>query len=209
MDFDSLQIEWDRLIAIDQPNQRDERAEEKRRRENSARKEIRRQQHQNRLEINQQQIMADQPLVRILQDMLDERAEGRLARNALGARTQRENNIRAQVQRIDVSDGEDKPKMRRWLRDMDQSHATNPAVTIDIVLRTTRGALADAIETYSVANPPRNAIQWIPLRQALEQALLGDGYDRVLRHEIMDKKQRPHETLTEYSEWFLKLAKDA
>ena len=43
--------------------------------------------------------------------------------------------------------------------------------------------LADVIEDFMVAHPPRNGIQWPALRAHLETQLLGDQFERVLRQD--------------------------
>ena len=65
--------------------------------------------------------------------------------NAAQARG-REDTIRAQVSRIDKCEGDDKPKLRRWVRDLNTLHVAHPGVVVEVAERTSRGNLSDTIE---------------------------------------------------------------
>ena len=139
----------------------------------------------------------------------DVAADGRAAA-AVIARGQ-EDIIRSQVQRIDKCEGDDKPRLRRWMRDLSTLQVAHPAVTVTVAERTSRGNLADTIEAYlaDAGNAPRIGITWPALLVNIETLLLGAAYDEVLRAEHRVIVQKAHETTGDYSERYLASAKSA
>ena len=134
------------------------------------------------------------------------------ARVVVAAATRaREDGIKASVAKIDKCQGDNKPKLRRWQRNITTLHATQPGVTVAVAERTARYNLADTIEAFlaDVANQPRAGIAWPALRLNVENILLGDQYDEVLRSEHRVMVQKAHENTGEYSERYLASAKGA
>lgn len=164
------------------------------------------------------QAMADAALQALLQQLIADRAADQVAAQATreasaeaSAERNTEVRVRAQVTRIEKSDGEDKPKLRRWIRDITQVGVVEPGIAVKIATRTATGNLADTLEAYlaDANNGARNAIIWNNLKTHVEGTLLGADYGRVLRRELAAEKQSLHETVTEFSERYLKKAKDA
>ena len=154
----------------------------------------------------------------LLQQLVADRAADQAAQQAsrdaaTAAATERneEARIRAQVTRIEKQDGEHKPKLRRWIKDLDQIHTVEAGIAVRTAARTAIGNLADAVEGFlsDVANAPRLGIQWPQLKAHVENTLLGEDYGRVLRRELASVRQTPHQSVTQYSEDYLKKAKDA
>ena len=136
-------------------------------------------------------------------------ADGRVAAAAI-AREQ-EDLVRVQLQKVDRCVGDDKPKLRRWIRDLNAIHANHPGAAIAVAERTGRENLADTIEAFMAdgANGPRAGIAWPALRGNIETLLLGEAYGEVLRAEHRTIRQKPHESTTIYSERYLSSAKNA
>ena len=82
-----------------------------------------------------------------------------------------ETQVRAQVSRIEKVNGEDKAKLRRWIRDVATVHQREPNIAIPVAERSAQQSLADVIEDYMVAHPPRNGTHWSALRAHLETQL--------------------------------------
>ena len=123
----------------------------------------------------------------------------------------REDTIRAQVGRIEKCTGDDKIKLRRWIRDLATLQATHPDVVVAVAERTARENLADTIEAF-LANPvnaPRGNIAWPAVRDNVVTLLLGDAYEEVLCSEDRVIHQKAHEDTTAYSERYLASAKGA
>ena len=129
---------------------------------------------------------------------------------AAGHRAQ-EDITRAQVLKIDKCEGEDKARLRRWVRDLTTLEVTHPGVVIAVAERTSRGNLSDTLETFLAdpANAPRNGILWPALRNNVENLLLGEAYEEVLRSEHRVIQQKAHESTGDYSERYLASAKAA
>ena len=123
----------------------------------------------------------------------------------------REDTIRAQVSRIDKCSGDDKPKLRRWIRDLNVLNGTHPGAVMAVAERTARENLADTVEAFLAApvNAPRVGILWPALQANVENLLLGYAYEEVLRAEHRVIRQKAHEGTTEYSERYLSSAKGA
>ena len=85
-------------------------------------------------------------------------ADGRVAAAAI-AREQ-EDLVRVQVQKVERCTGDDKPKLRRWLRDLDAFDTNHPAATIAVAERTSRENLSDTVEAFltDAVNAPRAGI---------------------------------------------------
>ena len=139
----------------------------------------------------------------------DVAADGRAAAAAI-ARGQ-EDLVRIQVQKIEKCIGDDKPKLRRWIRDISAVHATHPGAAVAVAERTGRENLSDTIEAFLTdgANAPRVGITWPNLRDNIQTLLLGDAYGEVLRAEHRTIRQKAHESTTVYSERYLASAKSA
>ena len=139
----------------------------------------------------------------------DVAADGRAAAAAI-ARGQ-EDVIRVQVQKIDKCEGDDKPKLRRWVRDLTTLQATQPGIVVTVAERTSRGNLADTLETFLAdpVNAPRAGITWPAMRDNVELLLLGEAYGEVLRSEHRVLIQKAHETTGDWSERYLASAKSA
>ena len=129
---------------------------------------------------------------------------------AAAARVQ-EDIIRGQVQKIDKCEGDDKPRLRRWMRDLSTLHATHADAVVTVAERTSRGNLADTIEGFlaDAANAPRAGIVWPAVRDNIELLLLGEAYGEVLRSEHRVMIQKTHESTGDYSERYLHSAKSA
>ena len=136
-------------------------------------------------------------------------ADGRAAAAALN-RTEEEM-VRVQVQKMDKCNGDDKPKLRRWLRDLNAFDGNHPASTIAVAERTSRENLSDTVESFLAdpANAPRAGILWAAVRLNVETLLLGAAYGEVLRAEHRTIRQKAHEDTTVYSERYLASAKNA
>ena len=136
-------------------------------------------------------------------------ADGRVAAAAI-AREQ-EDLVRVQVQKVERCTGDDKPKLRRWLRDLDAFDTNHPAATIAVAERTSRENLSDTVEAFltDAVNAPRAGILWPAVRNNVVTLLLGDQYEEVLRSEHRVITQKAHEGTTEYSERYLASAKSA
>ena len=136
-------------------------------------------------------------------------ADGRAAAAALTRAA--EDVIRVQVQKTDRCDGDEKPKLRRWLRDLNVINANHPGAAIAVAERTSKGNLADTIETFLAdpVNGPRAGIAWPILRGNVELLLLGEAYAEVLRSEHRVMLQKAHETTGDWSERYLASAKSA
>ena len=137
----------------------------------------------------------------------DVAADGRAAAAAI-ARGQ-EDLVKLQVQKVDRCIGDDKPKLRRWIRDVSAIHANHPGAAVAVAERTGRENLADTIEAFMTANAPRAGITWPALRGNIKTLLLGEAYGEVLRAEHRTIRQKPHESTTIYSERYLSSAKNA
>ena len=139
----------------------------------------------------------------------DVAADGRAAAAALN-RTEEEM-VRVQVQKMDKCNGDEKPKLRRWLRDLNAFDGNHPAATIAVAERTSRENLSDTIEGFLAdpANAPRGGILWAAVRLNVETLLLGAAYGEVLRAEHRTIRQKAHEDTTVYSERYLASAKNA
>ena len=135
--------------------------------------------------------------------------DGRAAAAALN-RTEEEM-VRVQVQKMDKCNGDDKPKLRRWLRDLNAFDGNHPAATIAVAERTSRVNLSDTVESFLAdpANAPRGGILWAAVRLNVETLLLGAAYGEVLRAEHRTIRQKAHEDTTVYSERYLASAKNA
>ena len=107
----------------------------------------------------------------------------------------REDNIRASIGKVDKCSGDDKPKLRRWLKYLTTLHATQAGIVVAVAERTSRDNLADTVETFLAdpANAPNANVGWPALRTALENALLGEAYYEVLRAEHRVIVQKAHE----------------
>ena len=116
-----------------------------------------------------------------------------------------------QVQKMDKCNGDDKPKLRRWLRDLNAFDGNHPAATIAAAERTSRENLSDTVESFLAdpANAPRGGILWAAVRLNVETLLLGAAYGEVLRAEHRTIRQKAHEDTTVYSERYLAFAKNA
>ena len=57
-----------------------------------------------------------------------------------------ETQVRAQVSRIEKVNGEDKAKLRRWIRDVATVHQHEPNIAIQVAERSAQQSLADVIE---------------------------------------------------------------
>ena len=79
--------------------------------------------------------------VRLLAANAVQQAEGR-------ERSVEEAQIRSQTARIDKCTGEDGPKLRRWIRDVDMAHAATPNIARRVAVRTSQGPLADTMEEF-------------------------------------------------------------
>ena len=139
----------------------------------------------------------------------DVAADQRAAAAAIG-RAQ-EDLVRIQVSKIEKCVGDDKPKLRRWLRDVGSVHANHPGVAVPVAERTARENLADTLEAFmaDAANAPRVGITWPAVRDNIQTLLLGDAYGEVLRAEHRTIRQKAHESTTIYSERYLGSAKNA
>ena len=144
----------------------------------------------------------------------DVAADGRAAAAALNRAA--EDVIRVQVQKTDASrcrrcDGDEKPKLRRWVRDLNAINANHPGAAIAVAERTSRGNLTDTVETFLAdpANGPRAGVTWPVLRDNIELLLLGEAYAEVLRSEHRVMIQKVHESTGDYSERYLHSAKAA
>ena len=113
--------------------------------------------------------------------------------------------------KIDKCEGEDKARLRRWIRDLTTLQVTHPGVVIAVAEGTSRGNLSDTVETFLAdpANAPRNGILWPALRNNVENLLLGEAYEEVLRSEHRVIQQKAHESTGDYSERYLASAKAA
>ena len=114
----------------------------------------------------------------------------------------RKDGIRAQVACIEKASRDDKPKLRRWIRDIVALNATQPALSVAVAERTSRDNLADSVEAFlaNPANATRAGILWPALQANIENLLLGESYEEVLRSEHRVIRQKPHEDTTIYSE---------
>ena len=123
----------------------------------------------------------------------------------------REDIIRSQVSRIDKCHGDDKTKLRRWIKDLATLNVAHAGETIAVAERTARDNLTDTVESFlaDAANGPRAGIGWPALRANIETLLLGDAYGEVLRAEHRNLRQKAHEGTTEYSERYLLASKNA
>ena len=103
---------------------------------------------------------------------------------AMAARAH-EDGIHAQVARIEKASGDDKPKLRRWIRDIVTLNAGQPALSVAVAERTNRDNLADSVKVFLAdpANAPRAGILWPALQANIENLLLGESYEEVLRSE--------------------------
>ena len=79
--------------------------------------------------------------------------------------------------RIEKCTGDDKIKLRRWIRDLATLQATHPDVVVAVAERNARENLADTIEAF-LANP-RGNIAWPAVRDNVVTLLLGDAYEGV------------------------------
>ena len=113
----------------------------------------------------------------------------------------REDRVRVQVQKMDRCTGDDKPKLRRWIRDLNAFDANHPAASIAVAERTCRENLADTVEAFLAdpVNAPRAGIMWPGLCANIENLLLGEAYGEVLRSEHRVMVQKTHESTGEYS----------
>ena len=154
-------------------------------------------------------LLAQLTQANIARDARDIAADGRAAAAAIGRA--HEDLVKLQVQKVDWCVGDDKPKLRRWLRDISAVHANHPAAAVAVSERTGRENLADTVEAYLAdpANAPRVGITWPALRGNIETLLLGEAYGEVLRAEHRTIRQKPHENTTVYSERYLSSAKNA
>ena len=203
---------WNILIDPDR-NEREENRDRVRRR---ARREARRQEDQVRnMEAPQP---ADGGLQALLTQLINDRQadqqaaqDARDAANAAAQERNTENRVRAQVSRLNKTDGEDKPKLKRWVKDIAQINVVEAAIAVRVATRTAIGGLADVIEAFlaDAANGGRNNVEWPALRTHIENTLLGQNYGRVLRRELAAEKQTVHESVTEYSERYIRKARDA
>ena len=111
--------------------------------------------------------------------------------------------------RIDKCTGDDKSKLRRWVRALTTLDAAHQDVAVTVAERSARENLADTIEAFLAdpANAPRHGILWPAVRANIVTLLLGDQYEEVLRSE--HRTQKAHEGTTEYSERYLASAKGA
>ena len=207
--LEHLNDEWNRQRRINDEDDREIRAqatEERRRREAKLE---RKRGHEDRLVAERQNKM-DAVGVQALQDILGRLVQGQAdegqRRGEAGRRLETENGIKAAVFRIDKADGEDKPALQRWIRDLTQLDAAQPAQSVRTAVGTSKGVLADTLESALAGN---RALLWPALKTLIQTALLGDGHDRVLRTELATEKQKPHESLTEYAERYIKMAKNA
>ena len=152
-------------------------------------------------------LLAQLTQANIARDARDIAADGRAAAAAIG-RAQEEL-VKLQTQKVDRCVGDDKPKLRRWIRDVSAVHANHPGAAVAVAERTGRENLADTIEAFMTANAPRAGITWPALRGNIETLLLGEAYGEVLRAEHRTIRQKPHESTTVYSERYLSSAKNA
>ena len=85
----------------------------------------------------------------------------------------REDTIRAQVMHIEKCSGDEKPKLRCWIKDLTTLNTTHPVVTVAVGERTSRDNLSDTIESFlaDAANAPRAAIAWPVLQVTIETLL--------------------------------------
>jgi hypothetical protein len=77
---------------------------------------------------------------------------------------ERETQIKAQVGRVEKANGEDKAKLRRWIRDIATVNQQNANIAVPVAERSAQQSLADVIEDYMVAHAPRNGVLWPDLR---------------------------------------------
>ena len=126
------------------------------------------------------------------------------------ART-REDNLRASTGKIDKCTGDDKRKLRRWIRDVTTIHATHPGISVDVSERTARENLADSVEAFlaDAANAPRAGIAWPALSAHIQTSFLGDEYEEVLKAQHRCLRQKPHVDTSDFSERYLASVKDA
>ena len=143
---------------------------------------------------------------------LNQREQDRDARAVVVAveRAQQEL-IRSQSARIEKTNGEDKVKLHRWIKDLDLIEGVQLDTVIETAIRTAQGHLSDTIEAFLAdpANAPRAGVAWPALKANIETLLLGDAYAEVLRCEHRTIHQKAHEDTTVYSEWYLISAKAA
>ena len=154
-------------------------------------------------------LLAQLTQANIARDARDVAADGRAAAAAIG-RAQEEL-VKIQAQKIEKCSGDDKPKLRRWLRDVGTTHTNHPGVAVSVAERTARENLSDTIEAFmaDVANAPRAGIAWPAVRDNVELLLLGEAYGEVLRSEHRVLSQKAHETTGDWSERYLSSAKSA
>ena len=154
-------------------------------------------------------LLAQLTQANIARDARDIAADGRAAAAAIG-RAQEEL-VKIQAQKIEKCSGDDKPKLRRWLRDVGTTHTNHPGVAVSVAERTARENLADTIEAFmaDVVNGPRAGIAWPAIRDNIETLLLGEAYGEVLRSEHRVLTQKAHESTGDWSERYLASAKAA
>ena len=154
-------------------------------------------------------LLAQLTQANIDRNVRDVAADGRAAAAAIN-RTQ-EDLIRIQVSKVDRCSGDDKVKLRRWIRDLTALNANHPGTTVAVAERTSRENLSDTVKAFlgDVANAPRANITWVALGDNIELLLLGEAYEEVLRSEHRIITQKTHETTGDYSERYLNSAKNA
>ena len=94
------------------------------------------------------------------------------------------------------------------------SPRTGDNVCVPVDVRSSKGALLEAIERYIAAQcilpvpVARNAVLWPGMRQAIRRCLLGPGDGKLVR-QLSSAQQAAHEDVSAYSLRFLSIAKDA
>ena len=138
-----------------------------------------------------------------------DRDAARLAATQRSNRAERESVIKGHIHRLDKISGEDKPKLRRWMKDVTTIHTNTPGVSIEVATRTATGNLSDIIEEYMIAHPPRANVLWPALQAHIQVTALGATFERTLRRELLSTTRYAHESVSAFGERFLIAAKDA
>ena len=149
------------------------------------------------------------------QTALDRVADQDARRNAIIAarertvKSEQEILIKAQTLRLDKCNGEDKAKLRRWIKDISTIHESEPDISMTVASRTAQGNLTDTIEEYLTTHPPRVNAVWPDVRKDIQTCMLGATFGRTLRRELGALHQHAHEHITTYGDRYLLAAKEA
>ena len=127
-----------------------------------------------------------------------DRDAAQIAATPRSNRAERESVIKGHIHRLDRTSGEDKPKLRRWVKDVTTIHTNTPGVSIEVATRTATCNLSDIIQEYMIAHPPRANVLWPALQPHNQVTALGATFERTLRRELLSTTRYAHETVSAF-----------